>query len=173
MAKADDIVVKYNDPSKVDLVENGGTFKQQTLLGDEHVDPIDLTSGEEQKWIEGLRVIDGSDGNTLTEIITVGAVSGGSFFKCNNEQNIFTGFSKLASASDDNAKYSVEDMGISVKGYLSYVEKGQIKVSESAKDLKVKTPSEITFTVIVKNKETNLTTTITKKIKVTIDPDQK
>ena len=172
-ATADDIVVKYNDPSKVELVENGGTFKQQTLLGDEHVDPIDPTSGEEQKWIEGLRVIDGSDGNTLTEIITVGAVSGGSFFKCNNEQNIFTGFSKLASASTDNAKYSVEDMGISVKGYLSYVEKGQIKVSESAKDLKVKTPSEITFTVIVKNKETNITTTITKKIKVTIDPDQK
>ena len=172
VAGADDIVVKYANPDNVTLQTNGGTFKHKNIQGDDRAegDRKTPTSAAEEEWVSKLNVIDGADiGNgSLTEVITVGAISGGAFFTSGENENIETGL-KETTASDAN--YEITNVNLSVNAsYLSYdANNKKVGITESAKNLTSNVTNEFTVKITVRNRKTKDTTIITKKIRVTIN----
>ena len=172
VAGADDIVVKYANPDNVTLQTNGGTFKHKNIQGDDRAegDRKTPTSAAEEEWVSKLNVIDGADiGNgSLTEVIIVGAISGGAFFTSGENENIETGL-KETTASDAN--YEITNVNLSVNAsYLSYdANNKKVGITESAKNLTSNVTNEFTVKITVRNRKTKDTTIITKKIRVTIN----
>ncbi len=172
VAGADDIVVKYANTEDVILQTNGGTFKHKNIQGDDRAegDRKTPTSAAEEEWVSKLNVIDGADiGNgSLTEVITVGAISGGAFFTSGENENIETGL-KETTASDAN--YEITNVNLSVNAsYLSYdANNKKVGITESAKNLTSNVTNEFTVKITVRNRKTKDTTIITKKIRVTIN----
>ena len=129
-----------------------------------------LPISDEEKWVSKLNVIEGAEFSegSLTEVITVGAISGGSIFKSHGNENIETGL-KEATVSDD--KYEITNVNLSVNAsYLSYdASNKKVGITESAKNLTSNVTNEFTVKITVRNRETKDTTIITKKIRVTIN----
>lgn len=167
VAKADDIIVKYDDKSKVTLKSEGGTFKHQMIAStDEPADKAEPQSIGAESWIKTLTVIDGAENGGLAEVITVGAISGGSVFKSGEEQNIETGFKKQ---SDND--YEIVNVNLSSSAaYLSVNNNTGIKTVTVKTGVTTKTVQKFTVKITVKDKKTGDTSIITKEISVTIDP---
>lgn len=181
-AMAPGIEVRRTDPKNngVTLKRDGGDFKQTNENGEtiQLAGQAPTTATGAEAWFSTLKVIDeakvpNEDG---IEVVTVSAISGGSFF--NGGDNIAKYITEGAKAKTDkdaenDCTYSVESVVPTVRSsdsaYIGYSD-NKLQVKEAAKRLTYQYEAEVSVAIKIKDSNTLKERTITRKIIIIINP---
>ncbi len=182
IAMAPGIEVRRTDPKNqgVTLKRDGGDFKQTNENGEtiQLAGQADTTATGAEAWFSTLTVIDEADvpNKDGIEVVTVSAISGGSFF--NDGDNIAKYITEGAKAktekdAENDCTYSVESVVPTVRSsdsaYIGYSD-NKLQVKEAAKRLTYQYEAEVSVAIKVKDSKTLKERTITRKIIIIINP---
>ncbi len=184
VSRAEKVEILQNPANKSDMATlkmDGGTFVQKTENGKNELDKDQEVTPEStgaQAWFDTLTVIDGATPGQGVEIVTVSAVSGQAAEAFNGGKDIkefITGAANAKEETDndnDNCRYTVESVVPSVTSdYIGYdSSKKTLYVKQAAANLKYKVTETFTVAIKIKNTKTSEVRTLTRTVKVVIEP---